>query len=146
VVTRARDAETFGREIDHTADVGLEIDAPTLAILFERAGLAMLGLMVDLAGVAPREVLPLSVEADGHAELLHDFLTALLVACTARGFVASELGVDAIDDRMVRATARGEPLDADRHDVHGEIKAVTYHELSVRRVAEGWRARVIFDV
>ena len=146
MVTRARDGEALAREIEHTADVGLEVDAPTLPMLFERAGLAMLALMVDLTGVAPRDVMPLVVEADGLAELLHDFLSALLVACTARGFVASELAVDAIDTRTVRATAKGERLDPARHDVRAEIKAVTYHELDVRPVPGGWQARVIFDV
>lgn len=146
MVTRARDGEPFAREIEHTADVGLEVEAPTLAVLFERTGLAMLGLMVDLGGVVPRDAVPLVVEADGHAELLHDFLTALLVECTARGFVASELAVDAIDTRTVRATAKGEALDPTRHDVRGEIKAVTYHELDVHPVGDRWRARVIFDV
>jgi SHS2 domain-containing protein len=146
VVTRARAGEPLAREIEHTADVGLEVEAPTLAVLFERAGLAMLGLMVDVAAVAPRDTLPLVVEADGYTELLHDFLTALLVACTARGFVAAELSVDAVDMRTVRATARGEPLDPERHDLHGEIKAVTYHELAVRPLPGGWWARIIFDV
>lgn len=146
MVTRARDGEPLAREIEHTADVGLEVEAPTLAVLFERAGLAMLGLMVDLTAVAPRDVLPLVVEACGRVELLHDFLTALLVACTAHGFVASELVVDVVDERTVHATAVGEPLDLARHDVRTEIKAVTYHELDVRPVPGGWQARVIFDV
>ena len=106
----------------------------------------MLGLMVDLTGVAARSTLPLMVDAWGHEELLHDFLSALLVACTARGFVASELSVEAIDERSVRASATGETLDLTRHAVRGEIKAVTYHELTVERVLDGWRARIIFDV
>ncbi len=27
-----------------------------------------------------------------------------------------------------------------------DIKGVTYHELEARRTADGWRARVIFDI
>src|SRR2546428_529769 len=44
MVTRARDGGPFAREVEHTADLGLEIEAPTLPLLFERAGLAMLRL------------------------------------------------------------------------------------------------------
>src|SRR5439155_1020070 len=55
MVTRARDPGPFVREIEHTADLGLEVEAPSLPLLFERAGLGMLGLMIDLAAVEPRE-------------------------------------------------------------------------------------------
>src|SRR5881394_618588 len=49
MVTRARDPGPFVREIEHTADLGFEVEAPSLPLLFERAGLGMLGLMIDLA-------------------------------------------------------------------------------------------------
>src|SRR5204862_253412 len=55
MVTRARDPGPFVREIEHTADLGLEVEAPSLPLLFERAGLGMLALMIDLAAVEPRE-------------------------------------------------------------------------------------------
>jgi SHS2 domain-containing protein len=61
VVTRAREPGPLAREIEHTADLGLEIEAPTMAVLFERAGLAMAGLMVELDAVEPRERLTLAV-------------------------------------------------------------------------------------
>src|SRR2546427_9622496 len=72
VVTRARDGLPAVREIEHTADVGFEVEAPSLAELFERAGLALLGLMVDLTTVEPRERVGIAVAAEGLEELLHD--------------------------------------------------------------------------
>ena len=39
-----------------------------------------------------------------------------------------------------------EPYDPDRHAVLQEIKAVTYHQIRVAPVPEGWEARVIFDI
>src|SRR5207244_12778040 len=89
MVTRARDG-FFAREVEHTADLGLEIEAPTLSLLFERAGLAMLGLMADLGRVEPRERRALGVEAEGREQLLHDWLQALLVALGGNGFRAAE--------------------------------------------------------
>ena len=52
---------------------------------------------------------------------------------------------------MGRATAltaelAGEPYAPARHDVRTEVKAVTYHQLSVTRQAGGWVARVILDL
>jgi len=146
MVTRACDVGASAREIAHTADVGLEVEAPSLPVLFERAGLAMLALVVDLSKVEPREESVVAVEADGTQELLRDWLQALLVGVDARGFVASELAVDALGAAAVRGVARGEHLDPVRHRFRGELKGVTYHQLAVRETAHGWSARVIFDV
>ena len=146
MVTRARDGGPFAREVEHTADLGLEIEAPTLALLFERAGLAMLGLMADLGRVEPRERRALGVEAEGREQLLHDWLQALLVALGVNGFLACELDIQQLSDRVVRGTMCGEPFDPARHEIYTEIKGATYHQLAVRETESGWWARVIFDV
>jgi len=146
VGTRARDAAPLAREIEHTADVGFEVEAPGLAELFERAGLAMLGVMVDLAGVEPRERVDITVEAEGLEELLHDFLTDLLVRVESTGFIACELALDVVDARRVRGEAAGERIDRSRHGLYGLVKAVTYHQLAVEQRDGGWWARVILDV
>ena len=146
MTTRARDAAPLAREIEHTADLGLEIEAPTLAALFERAGLAMLGLMLDVAALAPREERALTVEGDDVEELLHDWLQTLLVQLQVDGFAACELDVARVDERSVRGSARGERIDLARHPIHTELKGVTYHALAVARDPAGFSARVIFDV
>jgi len=146
MVTRARDPGPLAREIEHTADLGLEIEAPTLGVLFERAGLAVLGLVVDLAAVEPRTRIDLGVAADGHEALLHDWLQTLLLRLQTDGFALSELGVEAVDTDRVRGWGAGEPLDRARHAIYTEIKGVSYHELAVRETATGWLARVILDV
>ena len=61
--TRARDAGPLVREIEHTADLGFEVEAPTVATLFERAGLGLMSLMADLSAVEPRAQTTIAVEA-----------------------------------------------------------------------------------
>jgi SHS2 domain-containing protein len=146
MVTRARDGGPLVREIEHTADLGLEVEAPTLAALFERAGLGMLGLAIDLASVEPRERRPLQCEADDREELLRDWLQALLVCLQADGVALSELAVETVTDRLVRGWGAGERLDRSRHAVYTEIKGVSYHQLEIRETRPGWWARFILDV
>jgi SHS2 domain-containing protein len=146
MVTRARDPGPLAREVEHTADVGFEVAAPTLAVLFERAGLALLAVMADLGSVEPRERIEVVVEGETLEELLHDFLQALLLRFQVAGFVACELAVDVITGRSVHATAAGEPVDPRRHGLRAEVKAVTWHQLAVRERPGGWWARVIVDV
>ncbi len=142
----ARDAAPFVREIAHTADVGFEVEAPTLAACFERAALGLAGVIADTAAVAPRARRPLAVEADERTALLHDFLHALLLLAQLDGFLVSAVEVTAIDAGGVRAIVAGEPFDAARHRLHAEVKAVTWHGLALEPGALGWRARVILDV
>ena len=146
MVTRARDAGPLAREIEHTADLGIEVEAPTLPTLFESAALGMLALMVDLGAVEPRIRVPLEVLADDREALLHDWLQAVLVALEADGIVLSEVAVDELRDGSVRGWGAGERLDPARHAVHTEIKGVSYHALAVRETGAGWSARVILDV
>lgn len=47
---------------------------------------------------------------------------------------------------VLRAVARGEPLDPERHRIRTELKAVTHHMTLVSEDREGWSARVIFDI
>ncbi|SRR5581483_4345518 len=146
MVTFAADAAAHVREIAHTADVGLEIDAPSLPLLFERAGIGMLALMTDLDTIECSEDRTFCLDGDGVEELLHDWLQRLLVAFQTGGFAIAALEVTFVGDRHVDGIAAGEPFDPARHPFHGELKAVTWHELAVRRVDDGWTARVIFDV
>jgi SHS2 domain-containing protein len=44
------------------------------------------------------------------------------------------------------AIARGEPIDRGRHELHMEVKAITYHGLKVEPDGDGWLAEVIVDI
>jgi len=145
MTTRARDAGPLAREIDHTADVGLEIEAPTLPLLFERAGLAVLACMLPLATVEPRESVAFEVTAPDTDELLHDWLQALVVQVQAHGFVACELTAT-VGAGVVCGVAVGERLDPARHHLEREVKGITHHGLAVEQRPGGLRARVILDV
>jgi SHS2 domain-containing protein len=146
VVTRARDAGPPPRELEHTADVGFEVEAPTLAALFERAGLAVVALMLDATRVEPRETRPIVLAAEGRLELLHDWLQRLVIDVQTGGIAPGEIAVERIDDTGLAARVAGERLDPVRHGFHTEVKAVTWHELAVEPRGAGWWARVIVDV
>ena len=146
MVTRAHDLGPGVRELEHTADLGLEVEAPSLPLLFERAGLGLLALMLDLATVEPREPIAIVLAAEDRESLLHDWLQHLVVRLQAGRFAVCELAVDEVGAGTLRARGAGEPVDRARHRLHTEVKGVTYHQLAVRQTAGGWWARVIVDV
>ena len=71
-------------------------------------------------------------------ELIFLFDTEYLLFC------AFEIGVFA--ETSLRGRASGEPYDAQRHELSSAIKAVTWHEASVQRSDDGYRASIIFDI
>jgi len=134
--------ETF----DHTADVGLRIRAANLDALFTDAARAMFSVMAgDLEAVRPTEEVHIALEADDLDALLRDWLGELLYTFHVRKLVFSEFTV-AVRENGLHGTARGEPMDAARHQLDVEIKAVTWHGLKVEQTNDGWLAEVIVDI
>ncbi len=134
--------ETF----DHTADVGLRIRAADLDTLFADAARAMFSVMAgELDAVRPMEEVRISLEADDLDVLLRNWLGELLYTFHVRKLVFSDFTVS-VSERGLQGTARGEPMDAARHELDVEIKAVTWHGLKVERTSDGWLAEVIVDI
>ncbi len=134
------------REIEHTADLGIEAEGANPAELFAAAAEGFYSLIVDQAGIEPRQEIHVEASGSGWEELLQAWLSELLAEFNLRGFVGKNSAVTQIGAELVHGTVKGEPLDLTRHRFHTEIKAVTYHELKVWQDGGVWRARVIFDV
>lgn len=132
--------------IEHTADVGIVARGVTLPDLFEAAAEGMFSFLVDAETVTNRAWLERKVDADDREGLLVAWLNDLLVVLSAEQFVPKTFVVDEVSERHLRATVHGEPVDPARHRFRLDVKAATYHMLSLERGADGWSARIIFDV
>jgi SHS2 domain-containing protein len=140
----ASEAPLF-REFEHTGDTGIELTAATRGELFRHAVLALAALLVDTGGIQTAEERAVSVEAGSDVDLMHDLLSELLYIFTAEGFIWHEASVTE-DGRSLKVLLCGEPFTPSRHPFYGEIKAVTYHQLTVNGSPEGWYGRIIFDL
>jgi SHS2 domain-containing protein len=134
------------RIFDHTADLGVEVSAATIEELYAGAAFALFDLLTDLAAVRAGQVREIAVAGEDEADLLVNFLREALYAWNGEGFLMKACLVREAAPRRLTAVLRGEPFDPVRHRIKKEIKAVTYHQASVEKTGEGWRARVVFDV
>jgi SHS2 domain-containing protein len=139
-------SKPFFAPIDHTADVGYRLFAPTFAELFAVAGRALFDAITELDSIQPNLERKIEVEADDIESLLVAWLSELNFYCITQLELYCDFNIEMISPSAVRATVRGEKIDPTRHVIHTEIKAVTYHELFVRETENGWEAQVIFDV
>jgi SHS2 domain-containing protein len=134
------------REIEHTADIAIEVTADTVPALFASAGEALYALIVDPATIDSRDEITIEASADGLEDLLHAWLCELLALFNVQGFVGRRCKIAHIGDSRVQGQVSGEKLDLKRHAFRTEIKGVTYHDFEVWQKAGRWHARVIFDV
>ena len=134
------------RYVDHTADDGIVVTGPRLADVFERAAAGMFSILCELAHVRPTTMEHVTIEASDREELLVRWLSELNVRHQLAHVLYSEFRVDEVGETRLAAMVGGEKIDPSRHDIHSEIKAVTYCDLELARTANGWRAHVIFDM
>lgn len=132
--------------IEHTADIGIAVRAATLRDLFATAAEGMFSFLIDPMQVENRAWRERRVEADDREGLLVAWLNDLLVLLAAEEFVPKIFVVDEVTERGLHATVHGEPVDPAKHHFKLDVKAATYHMLSVHQADGGWSARIIFDV
>lgn len=136
------------RLIDHTADIGVEVEAGSREELFASMTEAFADCLTDPATVEERTERRFSVEAEDLESLAVEWLGELLYAFDVdrQLFRSAEVELEGSSALRLRATARGEAYDPSRHPIKVLIKGVTYHALEVRRRDGRWWGRIIFDV
>lgn len=129
----------------HTADVAVEATGESLDSVFAAVADGLTAAMCERVP-SGGDRFEFTVSAESRDALLFDYLDELIY----QRDVQSVLPVDHRatvrqneDDWSVSASARGVPL----HQVAArEVKAVTYSQMILERIADGWRAYVVFDV
>lgn len=130
----------------HTADVGLRVKAPNLNTLFADAGQALFSVIVaNLNDVRRQTQVEINLAGQELDYLLLDWLSELLFTFETRRLLLSDFDLS-IDAGGLKATAFGETVDPQRHEMAHEVKAVTYHGLKVEQSDNGWTAEVILDI
>jgi SHS2 domain-containing protein len=132
--------------VDHTADGGIAVEAPDLVQLFERAAYAMFSVITDLAAARATETSCISIEAPDHLALLVGWLSELNYRHVTEHRIFSKFEVLALSEHHLEAEVSGEIFDPARHTIFTEIKAVTFHDLQLKRDEHGWKAQIIFDL
>ena len=133
---------------DHTADIGVEIFGRTKKELFANAAWALTDLMLnrrageEVKGRKKR----LSLEGEDTADLLVNFLRELLYLFNGEACIVQSCQIMEISNQRLVAELIAKPFVRNREAVKMELKAVTYHGLSVVKDKRGWKAKVIFDV
>jgi SHS2 domain-containing protein len=134
--------ENFGfTEIGHTADWALKVWAPDLPTLFRMAAEGMYSLTETTLEGQPRIERTIEIEGTDTEDMLVSFLAELLYLSESEGFGFDQFQVS-LRDSTLQAVVYGAPIAEQKK----EIKAVTYHNLLIRRTPAGFSVTIVFDV
>jgi len=140
---------TYLEEIG-TADIAFEATGRDLAELFSEAADATTNVMIDnIEAIQPCETRQIELSNDKLDMLLFDLLQELIFLKDTQRLLLRMREVQiskGYENYLIKATAEGEPLDAERHHQRADVKAVTLHNFSVERTESGWKARVLLDI
>jgi SHS2 domain-containing protein len=134
------------RTVGHTGDMALRLWGRDPADLLRSGGLALFHVLAAGSPICDRESRALEVEGADLEELLVGWMNRLLLLFHLEDLLLCRFDPGAPVAGRVRGSVGGEALDASRHHLVREVKAVTYHGVQVEREGKWWTARVVLDL
>ena len=134
------------RLIDHTADFGIHVFGTDLKNLFTNAALAMFDLITDIKSLKGADESSLNIKGDDRPDLMVNWLRELLYIWNGKEKLVESVDIISIAENELAAKIKFDSFDPAKHSIKNEIKAVTYHQIQVNRVPDGWESKIIFDV
>ncbi len=102
--------------------------------------------MVSLDTVEAKQTRKLVIEGHDREQLLVNLLSEIIYIYSVDCFLCSKASIVDLTPNQLVTELEGELLDEDRHEIEGEIKAVTYHGLKISENNGLFRCRIIFDI
>ena len=154
------------RELDHTADILLEISGNSIHELFCEAARALMDVLYppthnvknSSTNIALTTV-PITVSIDAkdswsndvnskyreYEHLVQAFLSELLFLTETEYLVFLEFDI-AITKTKVSGTVRGVPFDPLLHSGGIGVKGISYYDLAITKAQSGYHLSIIYDI
>jgi SHS2 domain-containing protein len=134
------------RLIDHTADFGIHVFGSDVKDLFSNAAFAMFDQLTIVNDLHLEKESKIHVTGSDWPDLMINWLRELLYLWTGKERLVGRVNIFSISEYELSATVKFDPYCSNRHAITTDIKAVTYHQIQVNKVANGWESKIIFDV
>jgi SHS2 domain-containing protein len=143
------------RYLDHMTDSVIEAYGKNMEDAFENSALALVNTMFDINKIQIMKQEELSAHGHDMQSLLYDFLEKVIILISVEGFAAAafkvviseNIGGDDIEGSYsLSAIAKGEAVDLNKHSYKVEVKAITYHEMSIVQEGDEVKIRFLIDL
>ncbi len=138
------------RHEEHTADILVIASGRTLEEAFAWAGKAVFEIITDTSRVKPLRKVAIAVEGFDLENLLYKWIEELLFYHDTEGLVFRDFKVKRIymekHEYKLEAEVYGERFDPERHEHRTIVKAMTYAEMSIRKVNNCYVLTFVVDI
>ena len=136
---------------DHTADIGVNAFGPTATAVFEQAARGMFDIIFhsSVPKITKKGEYEIKLQGKDLEQLMVDWLGELLFIYTTQHIVIAEYEINIEINKefcLLDAHVYGETVPEKTLLKSCEIKAVTYHMLTVAETKDGWKTSVLFDI
>src|SRR3989344_5477976 len=131
------------------ADIAIEAYGKNLDELFENSAYAIFEESADIKKIDAKEKKTIKLGAKNIGDLLFDFLSEILFLKDTYSMIFKKSSIKISKKTggySINAELFGEKINAKKHELRNDIKAITLHMFSVEKTKEGYTALVVVDV
>jgi len=132
-------------EFEHTADVGIKVNGNSLSELFLNAARGVTHLIVKgkLTGEPYKKNIKL--QSKDLESLLILWLNEIIYLGVSERIILKKIRINSLDDTSISSGVEGLKLEEQKSAIN-EIKSATFHGLKIKKIAGGYKTKIIFDV
>ena len=129
---------------EHTADAKFQAYGKTLEEAFANAARAMFAIMTDVKKIKPKIKKEIQVKGIDQKQLLYNFLEEFLFLIDTKSLLLSKVEEIKIKNNELKAVALFDK--ADNYETQGDVKAVTYQEMEIKKEKGRFVVQVVVDI
>ncbi len=131
--------------LSHTADAKFVAFGKDLEEVFRNSALAMFNILGKTEKVEVTKTKKIKINAKNLEALLYDFLEELLFLLETEDMFIYDIKKIEINEKFeLTAIVEGDKLI--NYELSGDIKAVTYNDMSINKTNKGYEATVVVDI
>jgi SHS2 domain-containing protein len=134
------------RILEHPSDLGIEATGSTVGEAFEQAALGLMAVIAEPETIEAVDERIVELDAQDTESLLVRWLSDILYLYDGEDYLVKEAKIDSISATDLRAHVLGEKYQPKKHMLKLDVKAVTYHQLSIDTKDGRTTVRVFLDI
>lgn len=135
--------------LDHTADIAFEAEADSIEELFTASAFAFKETVAEEFSLEKNEEKVIEKMEFSLEELLVTFIDELNFILQTKRWIIHDiknLEISEVNKKFkLFAQISGEPV-SEKHHLKEEIKAVTFHQMNIKKANNKFITRVVFDI
>jgi len=132
--------------LPHPADICVEVRGKTLKNLFINAGIALVSELGQIIKKSPQKKKILKINGIDRESLLVNWLQELLYLFYVQGLIFYSGTIKKLTDKELQGEANFLKFNPSTFQPLKEIKAVTHHDVHIKKNNYGYYVKLVFDI